>query len=131
MNHFLHDQSFSLQVMCLMLPKHNSKLFHIDLSSKIPTAGVSNLTNLMRDDKIAAKEVIKSLFAKCADEINETFSDKANFKKISNNIANMDFKEYNIKGQTYSISYKGLLSIQGANDDEGARVLELINRENK
>lgn len=88
----------------------------IEDKSYTKSKGVMNFANLVRQgDTPQSRIVINSLFKQCADELKTTFNDKSKFKDLAKNIAVMNFKDYKISGNIYSISYKALLSIQSLN----------------
>lgn len=89
------------------------------------TTGVENLASLIKNRDSKVESVITELFNKCATEFQETFDSKEKFKELGKNIAIMNFKEYNIGGKPYSISYKAMLSIQAANDSDGDRMIPM------
>lgn len=93
-----------------------------------PTQGIENFASLLRNGKTDESEsIITKLLTKCSQEFKQTFDEKEKFKELGKNIAIMNFKEYNISGTTYSISYKALLSIQALTID-GFKPIPLQNR---
>ena len=98
----------------------------INTNTRNRTKGTDNLTNLMSRGKTPQSDnVIRELFKKISAEFRQTFNNKAKYKEIGKNIGIMNFKEYKISGDIYSISYKALLSIQSLHVD-GVRVIPLI-----
>ncbi len=86
---------------------------YIDENTKNKTKGTNNLVNLIAGgDTPQSRLVVEKLFNQCADEFVITFDEPEKLKNIAKNIALMNFKEYKIAGNMYSISYKALLSIQ-------------------
>jgi len=82
-------------------------------NSRTVTPGIRNFANLIAEGKTdKTLKIILSLLEKCGEEFKKTFNDKAKFKKLGQKIANMNFKEYTINDNVYSLSYKALLSIQ-------------------
>ena len=98
----------------------------IENNSYTKSKGINNLVNLIKTGYTPQTEkVINGLFQKCADELRETFDDKSKFKGLAKNIAVMNFKEYKIAGNVYSISYKALLSIQSLTAN-GTKVIPMV-----
>lgn len=90
------------------------------------TPGTQNLVNLISKGKNdTTSAIINKLFTKCSDEFQDTFDDKSKFKELGRNIANMNFKEYKIGNNVYSISYKALLSIQAVKDVDGFKAVPM------
>jgi|SaaInlStandDraft_4_1057021.scaffolds.fasta_scaffold06970_5 hypothetical protein len=99
---------------------------HIIKRTHNVTPGVENLAELIKSGKSEkAEKVITQLLEQCADEFVLTFDDNSKFKELGKNIAIMNFKEYNINGVPYSISYKALLSIQSIKDEYGDSVVPM------